>query len=115
MQLSVPDPIERARCSLEGLSVGDAFGETFFVNPDVVEGLIEQRALAARGWHYTDDTLMALSVVSVLRRHGRVEQGELARSFAERYDRTRGYGAAMHRLLWEIKCGEDWEERAASL
>lgn len=107
--------VERARASLEGLSVGDAFGETFFVSPAVAEGLIEQRALAAKRWHYTDDTLMALSVVSVLRRCGRVEQGELAQSFAERYERTRGYGPAMHRLLWEIKCGEDWEERAASL
>jgi ADP-ribosylglycohydrolase len=81
----------------------------------VVEGLIAQRALAARTWHHTDDTLMALSVVSVLRQRGHVHQQELARSFAERYDRTRGYGAAMHRLLWEIKCGEDWEERAQSL
>ena len=115
MSISSANRIERASASLEGLSVGDAFGETFFVNPDVVEGLIAQRALAARTWHYTDDTLMALSVVSVLRRRGHVHQQDLARSFAERYDRTRGYGAAMHRLLWEIKCGEDWEERAGSL
>ena len=115
MQLSVPDPIERARCSLEGLSVGDAFGETFFVNPDVVEGLIEERALAARTWTYTDDTLMAMSVFSVLRQRGFIDQPTLARSFAERYDSTRGYGPAMHRLLWEIKSGEDWSETAGSL
>ena len=115
MQLSVPDPIERARCSLEGLSVGDAFGETFFVNPDVVEGLIEERALAARTWTYTDDTLMAMSVFSVLRQRGFIDQPTLARSFAERYDSTRGYGPAMHRLLWEIKSGEDWAETAGSL
>jgi len=56
MESSLQDPIQRARCSLEGLSVGDAFGETFFINPDVVEGLIEQRALASRTWNYTDDT-----------------------------------------------------------
>jgi len=109
------DPVERGKCSLEGLSVGDAFGETFFVNPDLVEGLIEQRALAARTWNYTDDTLMALSIFSVLRQHGSVDQAALAQSFAERYDPTRGYGPAMHRLLWEIKCGEDWSERAQSL
>jgi ADP-ribosylglycohydrolase len=115
MQSSLQEPIRRARCSLEGLSVGDAFGETFFVNPDLVEGLIAQRALAARTWNYTDDTLMALSVFSVLRQYGHIHQPALARSFAERYDRTRGYGPAMHRLLWEIKCGEDWSERAASL
>ena len=107
--------VERARQSLEGLSVGDAFGETFFVNPDVVEGLIAERALAARQWHYTDDTMMAMSVFSVLRQHGGVRQDLLARSLAERYDRTRGYGPAMHRLLWEIRCGEDWSERAQSL
>lgn len=35
MPLSMEDPIGRAKCSLEGLSVGDAFGETFFVNPDL--------------------------------------------------------------------------------
>jgi ADP-ribosylglycohydrolase len=115
MTTSSNDRVERAGVSLEGLSVGDAFGETFFVNPDVVEGLIAERALAARTWPYTDDTLMALSVVSVLRQHGRVQQFQLAHSFAERYERTRGYGPAMHRLLWEIRCGEDWEERAASL
>src|ERR1044072_7338317 len=51
-------PDRTRKISLEGLSVGDAFGETFFVNPDVVEGLIEQRALATRTWTYTDDTLM---------------------------------------------------------
>lgn len=110
-----PDPIERARCALEGLSVGDAFGETFFVNPDLVEGLIAERALATRTWNYTDDTMMAMSIFSVLRRHSHIHQPELARSFAERYDRLRGYGPAMHRLLWEIKCGEDWSERAGSL
>lgn len=115
MESSSQDPIERAKASLEGLSVGDAFGETFFINPDVVEGLIAERALADRTWTYTDDTLMALSVFSVLREHGHIDQPALARSFAERYDRTRGYGPAMHRLLWEIKSGEDWAERAQSL
>ena len=109
------ESIQRARCSLEGLSVGDAFGQTFFINPDVVEGLIEQRALATRTWNYTDDTQMALSIFSVLRQYGHIDQPALARSFAERYENTRGYGPAMHRLLWEIKCGEDWSERASSL
>src|ERR1041385_1397744 len=108
-------PDRTRKISLEGLSVGDPFGETFFVNPDVVEGLIEERALAARTWTYTDDTLMAMSVFSVLRQRGFIDQPTLARSFAERYDSTRGYGPAMHRLLWEIKSGEDWSETAGSL
>lgn len=115
MQSSLPDSVTRARCSLEGLSVGDAFGETFFIHPDLVDGLIAERAIATRTWTYTDDTLMAMSIFSVLRQQGHVDQALLARSFAERYDRTRGYGPSMHRLLWEIKCGEDWAERAQSL
>ena len=113
--ISLPDPIERAKWSLEGLSVGDAFGETFFVNPDLVEGLIYERALAARTWNYTDDTMMAMSVFSVLRQHGHIHQPALAQSLAERYDPMRGYGPAMHFLLWEIKGGADWSESAQSL
>ena len=115
MELSSQAAVERARASLEGLSVGDAFGETFFVHPDLVEGLIAERALASRTWTYTDDTLMAMSVFSVLRQEGQISQASLARSFAERYERDRGYGPAMHRLLSEIRSGEDWAERAQSL
>lgn len=115
MSLSNNQNLERAKTSLEGLSVGDAFGETFFVNPDAVEFLIEERALASKTWQYTDDTLMALSIFSVLREFGEINQDALAHSFAERYDKTRGYGPSMHNLLWEIKCGEDWRERARSL
>jgi ADP-ribosylglycohydrolase len=115
LKLSSQDAVERARGSLEGLSVGDAFGETFFVHPDLVEGLIAERALATRTWNYTDDTLMAMSIFSVLRQQGHIHQPTLARSFAERYERDRGSGPAMHRLLSEIRSGEDWAERAQSL
>ncbi len=51
--------LERARISLEGLSVGDAFGERFFYHPDLVGALLDQRALPAPPWAYTDDTEMA--------------------------------------------------------
>src|ERR1044072_8622368 len=115
MENSLADRIARARVSLEGLSVGDAFGETFFVHPDLVDGLIAERALASRTWTYTDDSLMAMSIFSVLRQQGDIHQPSLARSFAERYERDRGYGPAMHRLLAEIRSGEDWAERAQSL
>lgn len=114
---STPDRrLARARLSLEGLSVGDGFGERFFTNPDVVEGLIAARAVPAPPWPYTDDTEMALSVLWVLRRSGRIEQEELARSFARRYDYTRGYGPAMHSLLGRIGSGEHtWQEAAGRL
>lgn len=115
MNASKEKSLERAMMSLEGLSVGDAFGESFFVNPDAVDFLIEERALASKTWQYTDDSLMTLSIFSVLREFGEINQDALAHNFAKHYDKTRGYGASMHTLLWEIKCGEDWRERARSL
>ena len=104
------DRLDRAMISLEGLSIGDAFGETFFINPDVVENLIQSRALAAPPWRYTDDTLMALSVVSILSQYGKVEQHQLADSFAQNYDPSRGYGPSMHGVLACLRQGESWRE-----
>lgn len=115
MTAAPPNSFARARVALDGLSVGDAFGERFLLHPDFGGGLLAQRALPAPPWRYTDDTEMALSIVAVLRRHGTVEQDALARSFAERYDPSRGYGPAMHRLLRRIAGGEGWQEAATSL
>jgi ADP-ribosylglycohydrolase len=102
-------------CSLEGLSVGDAFGERFFLHSDVVESLVAARAIPASPWYYTDDTQMALSIVSILRECGEIDQDKLAQSFAKYYVRDRGYGAAMHKLLVQIQNGEPWQKVASSL
>ena len=102
----------RARCSLEGLSVGDAFGERFFHQPDLTDPSIATRMLPPPPWSYTDDTQMALSIVSILRQHGTIEQDCLAESFAERYDPSRGYGPSMHRLLRSLRAGDPWQEAA---
>ncbi len=101
--------LDRALLSLDGLSVGDAFGEGYFVNPDVVESLIDGRYLLKPPWHWTDDTNMALSLVENLREFGRVEQNALAQAFADRYDISRGYGPAMHGLLENIRLGVAWQ------
>lgn len=76
----------RARETLEGLAVGDALGEQFFVRPE----LVEARELPAPVWRWTDDTLMACSVVEVLERRGSIDEELLFASFAERYDPARG-------------------------
>src|SRR5262245_43232883 len=115
MQPTTIDRLARARHALEGLSVGDAFGERFFLHPDLVEHLIVQRVLPAPPWGYTDDTEMSLSIVATLRRYAGIEQDALAQSFAERYDPSRGYGPAMHRLLAHIRGGEPWQAVAPSL
>ena len=102
--------LNRAFNSLQGLSVGDAFGEKFFLHPDVVENIIASRAIPALPWYYTDDTQMALSIYWVLREYGEINQDELAQSFACRYDGERGYGAGMQRLLLNIRDRGKWQD-----
>ncbi|MBC7806516.1 MAG: ADP-ribosylglycohydrolase family protein [Akkermansiaceae bacterium] len=97
------DRIDRANLALEGLSVGDAFGETFFVNPAVVEGLILQRALAPPPWKWTDDTLMAFSVVENLREYGAIESDALVADFVARYHPGRGYGPTIGMAFRDIR------------
>jgi len=106
------DHLSRLQLCLDGLSVGDAFGERFFVNPDVVEGLIESRALPAPPWYFTDDTLMAISIAEILADYSEIDQAALAASFGARYDRSRGYGPAMHSLLRQINAGTPWQVAA---
>jgi ADP-ribosylglycohydrolase len=106
--------LARVSCSLEGLSVGDAFGEQFFHLPEGVENYVATHAPPSPPWPYTDDTQMALSIVSVLRQYGAIEQERLAESFAERYDPSRGYGPSMHGLLRSIRAGNPWKEAASS-
>src|ERR1700750_1186403 len=77
-------PEQRARHSLDGLSVGDAFGERFFGQLATIVARLAQRTLPAGPWRYTDDTEMAISVVEVLETHGVVDQDALAQLFARR-------------------------------
>lgn len=100
----------RTRCSLEGLSVGDAFGEQFFGRAEGGIAQLEARQLPLPPWPYTDDTEMALSVVSSLWRSEAIDQDYLAISFAEQYNPSRGYGPSMHRLLSAVRAGTPWQE-----
>ena len=66
-----------ARLSLEGLSLGDAFGRNFFFVQNV-EWLISSRAIPASPWPYTDDTAMALGIYESLMQHGAIDRDDLA-------------------------------------
>jgi len=114
MSDSAETRLARTLVSLDGLSVGDAFGERFFLHPHVARLIIGERGLPEPPWRYTDDTQMALSIVETLREHGEINQTFLAQRFGERYDPSRGYGPAMHRILGGINDGEDWRTAAAS-
>jgi ADP-ribosylglycohydrolase len=108
--------MQRARLSLEGLATGDAFGERFFVDPATVHGLIAARTLPKSPWAYTDDTVMAISIVEILEEHGHIDRDALAEAFARRYRQnpSRGYGGGAHRILGEIGRGSPWELEAGS-
>jgi ADP-ribosylglycohydrolase len=103
-----------ALLALAGLSVGDAFGDQFFVERSVLEYRILNRAEPPGPWFWTDDTNMALSIAEVLVQYGNIDQNALAASFAARYDMSRGYGPAMHRVLRRIASGVPWREVAGS-
>ena len=97
--------------------MGDAFGERFFVHPAVAEQLIEQRAIPASPWNYTDDTEMALGIFDVLESHGGIDPDRLAERFAQRYqaDPQRGYGGAAHGILRAIGMGFPWQKASSSV
>lgn len=109
------DRLARAILSLEGLSIGDAFGEQFFVAPSKVDGLIETRTLPEPEWYFTDDTQMALSIISILRQYGEINRDILAMNFGARYEPGRGYGPAMNWLLPHYWQGGKWENLARRL
>lgn len=101
--------IARARVALEGLSVGDAFGDMFFSSG--AELMVRERLLFAPPWKWTDDTQMALSVYEECQ-HGSVDQDRLARNFADRYHPGRGYGPSMNGQLNMVRLGMVWSAAA---
>jgi ADP-ribosylglycohydrolase len=106
--------LDDALLSLEGLSVGDSFGELFFSLPPMLSALHE---LPEGPWRWTDDTHMALSIVEVLKKYGRIEQDALANAFAERFMQqpNRGYAGGAKKLLSRIATGDDWRTAAIML
>jgi len=106
--------LNQALLSLEGLSVGDAFGECFFHYPTE---MIATRTFPPDPWRWTDDTHMALSIVEVLRDYGYIHQDALAQAFARHHseDPRRGYGGGAMRLLGRVSQGNDWHMVAPTL
>lgn len=105
--------LARARACLEGLSVGDAFGETFVTH----RAAIAARATpATTPWRWTDDTAMALAIVGELATRGDIDPDALAADFARRYlaEPWRGYGGTAQGILTAIGDGVPWRTAAAA-
>ena len=109
--------MERARLALDGLSLGDAFGECFFAPQEVIEERLAERKLPPDPWHVTDDTIMAISVVETLDRFGEIRGDQLAQAFGKRYDADpyRGYGGTAHSILRQLHQGVSWRKVAAAV
>src|SRR5690242_11073747 len=111
--------LDRARLSLDGLSVADAFGEQLLHGgPHArVRALTERAAPVGRTWKWSDDTAMAISIVEQLAERGGIEPGTLAEAFARRYvaEPARGYGRGAHEVLAAIAAGEPYEDAARAL
>ncbi len=111
-------PLERARQSLQGLVVGDAFGETLFGEPvESTRRAVARELSPRRPWRWTDDTAMALSVVEVLARFDRIDPDALAEAFVRRFsaEPDRGYGRGARMLLEAIQRGAAWRDEAQAL
>lgn len=100
----------RARVVLDGLSVGDAFGEVSAYGSDRVRHRLEM-GIVGGPWWWTDDTAMALGIMEALERDGCIREETLAWIFARNFKRDpdRGYGNMAARILQRIGEGDPWE------
>jgi ADP-ribosylglycohydrolase len=104
--------VDAATRSLNGLALGDAFGETWFFRPAAeMDWLITERLVPKGPWPWTDDTAMALSLHRMLLDRGEIVQDELAGLFATVYeaDPDRNYGPSMCGVLQAIGEGDPWK------
>jgi ADP-ribosylglycohydrolase len=108
-------PIDRVRLALDGLSIGDAFGERFLIEPQRIHARFLHRQIDPAPWPWTDDTQMALSIVELMITSGTIAPDELVSRFAARYQPFRGYGRAAHDLLQRVREGAAWEPVARGL
>lgn len=109
------DRIRYAKRALDGIALGDCFGQSFFIPDEMARRSIKNRELLNEPWHFTDDTVMAIGIYHILEQYGEINQDALARTFAENYalDWHRGYGGTAHSILRSIKEGRNWRDVAS--
>ncbi len=107
--------VERMRLSLDGLGLGDALGEMLAYRSEIAPQWLAKADLPAGPWFHTDDTEMAISICAILKSHGFIDQGALAKRFARRFERDpeRGYGKMTRIQMREIMAGAKWRDTAA--
>ena len=106
---------QRCRGAVFGLALGDALGAPHEGGP--VERLLWRWLGSTRDGRrrFTDDTQMALDLADSLLRCGKVDQDDLAATFANSYRWSRGYGPTAARVLKRIRGGLDWRQANRSV
>ncbi|MGD9420193.1 MAG: ADP-ribosylglycohydrolase family protein [Verrucomicrobiota bacterium JB025] len=109
------DRLARARESLEGLSVGDAIGESLSYQYSRCREICDFSAFRPGTVRFTDDTEMALAMVETLERLGGIDGEVLAWAFSNRFrrDPDRGYGRMARHILQEIGNGTPWRDASS--
>lgn len=105
------------RLSLRGLAIGDALGKNLAFCNSFRADVDEVFALPEPPWTYTDDTIMAMSIVECLETHGRIVQDDLAERFASKFraEPDRGYGSVAYWILSELARGNPWRGIASTV
>lgn len=103
--------LKRALLSLDGLSVGDAFGQLLSASSRNVRKVLQRGPLPGGYWWHTDDTQMAMAIVEELAAHQRIFPESLASRFCRRYqaDPGRGYGKGVRIQMEQISTGAKWQ------
>ncbi len=113
--MELKDRIKYAKRALDGIALGDCFGQSFFVPDEIASERIKKREILNESWHFTDDTVMAIGIYHILKKYGKIDQDALASIFAKNYalDWHRGYGGTAHSILRSIGEGQNWRDAAS--
>jgi ADP-ribosylglycohydrolase len=120
MDASPAARLARARLSLDGLSIGDAFGSVlgeFAAGPREARWLRERITPPGAPWATTDDTEMGIAVVETLKECQAIDPDKLAARFADRFrrDPARGYGGTARKILAALGQGGNWRTLAPAV
>lgn len=101
-----------AKKSLRGISIGDAFGDSFFGKEEEILMAIQHQQIPKTQWEFTDDTVMAIALYQSLEKYGAINQDFVAQQFKDNYfkDMNRGYGPSMHSFFRQMQEGECWRD-----
>lgn len=104
--------IKLAKKSLKGISIGDAFGESFFGERNTIRKCIYEQVMPPTTWDFTDDTIMSIAIYEQLEKYETINQNDLVEQFSinHKLDPNRGYGATARRILRAIEEGANWKK-----